>query len=146
VQALVVGVGNRNRGDDGVGPRVVDAVRARLAHVATYLAHGDLSDLVMRWEPEQQVIVVDAMVSGRPPGSIVEVNAVEEHLPIDSGLLSSHGVGLAEAVELARALDRLPARLTIFGVEAERFEHLGEIGTNVASAIDEVVDRIEALL
>ena len=146
MQALVVGVGNRNRGDDGVGPRVVDAVRARLAHVTTYLAHGDLSDLVMRWEPDQQVIVVDAMVSGRPPGSIVQVNAIEEHLPIGSGLLSSHGVGLAEAVELARVLDRLPATLTIFGVEAEQFEYLGEIGTNVASAIDEVVDRIEALI
>lgn len=146
MQALVVGVGNRDRGDDGVGPRVVDAVRVRLAHVATYLAHGDLSDLVMRWEPEQQVIVVDAIVSGRPPGSIVEVNAVEEHLQIDSGLLSSHGVGLAEAVELARVLDRLPATLTIIGVEAEQFEHLGEIGTDVASAIDEVVDRIEALI
>jgi hydrogenase maturation protease len=146
VRALVVGVGNRNRGDDGVGPRVVDAVRARLAHVSTYLAHGDLSDLVMRWEPDQRVIVVDAMVSGRPPGSIVQVNAIEEQLPIDGGLLSSHGVGLAEAVELARVLDRLPATLTIFGVEAEQFEHLGKVGTNVASAIDEVVDRIEALI
>jgi len=146
MQTLVVGVGNRSRGDDSAGPRVVDAVQARLAHVATYLAHGDLSDLVMRWDPEQHVIVVDAMVSGRPPGSIVEVNAVEEHLPIGSGILSSHGVGLAEAVELARVLDRLPARLTIFAVEAERFEHFGEIGADMTTAIDEVVDRIEALI
>lgn len=146
MQTLVVGVGNRSRGDDSVGPRVVDAVQARLAHVATYLAHGDLSDLVMRWDLEEHVIVVDAMVSGRPPGSIVEVDALAERLRIDDDLLSSHGVGLAEAVELARALDRLPARLTILAVEAEQFEHFGEVGADLTNAIGQVVDRIEALI
>jgi len=40
----------------------------------------------------------------------------------------------------------LPARLTIFAVEAERFEHFGEIGADMTTAIDEVVDRIEALI
>jgi len=144
---LVIGVGNRDRGDDGVGPLVADAVRGRCGgSVLVHVAEGDLSDLPMRWEPDQDVIVVDATVGGRSPGEVSVIDALADGLRLESGLLSSHGIGLAEAVELGRILGRLPRSLVIFGVEAKRFEHFEPVADEVASAVPDLVERIVALV
>lgn len=144
---LVIGVGNRDRGDDGVGPLVADAVRARCdGRVLVHVAEGDLSDLPMRWEPDQDVVVIDATVSGRSPGEVSVVDALIDGLQIEGGLLSSHGIGLAEAVELGRILGRLPRSLVIFGVEAKRFEHFEPVADEVAGAVPGLVERIVALI
>ena len=144
---LVIGVGNRDRGDDGIGPLVADAVRGRCgSRVLVHVAEGDLSDLPMRWEPDQAVIVVDATVSGRSPGDVTMVDALVDGLPVENGLLSSHGIGLAEAVELGRVLGRLPRSLVIFGVEAKRFEHFEPVADEVARAVPALVERISALV
>lgn len=146
-QALVIGVGNRDRGDDAIGPVVVDVVRERFDdRYATCVVEGDLSDLSLSWHQDQDVVIVDAMVSGRPAGDVWEFDALEEQLRIDSGLLSSHGVGLAEAIELARILDRLPRSLTIIAIEATTFGQFDELTPEVAGAADRVVDRIEKLI
>ena len=133
---FVIGVGNRDRGDDGVGPLVVDEIRKRWPGVKTYVAEGDLSDLAIRWRSDQSVVVVDAMHSGRPVGSIIEIDALIESLPTEQGLLSSHGVGLAEAIELARLLNRLPSELKVIGVEARSFKQFDPVSPEVAEAIE----------
>jgi hydrogenase maturation protease len=142
---LVIGVGNRDRGDDAVGPLVADAFADR-DDVDTFVAEGDLSDLVLRWERSRHVVIVDALASGRRPGTVVHIDALGERLPIDVGLVSSHGVGLAEAIELGRVLDRLPQRLEIIGVEATAFGQFDEVTAEIAHAIPLIVERIERLL
>jgi len=144
---LVIGVGNRDRGDDAIGPLVIDAIQQqRPDGVETLTLEGDLSDLGLRWQPDQTVIVVDAMRSGRQPGTIVTMDGLDHELKPDDGLISTHGMGLAEAIELARLLDRLPRALTIFGVEAETFELMRPVCPAVAAAIDELAGRIPAFI
>ena len=135
---FVIGVGNRDRGDDGVGPLVVDEIRRCCPEIETFVAEGDLSDLAMRWEADQSVVIIDAISSGRPVGTIVEIDALAEQLPTQQGLLSSHGVGLAEAVELARLLDRLPRQLKVIGVEAKSFNQFDPVTPEVAAAIKQL--------
>ncbi len=142
---LVIGVGNRDRGDDAVGPVVADLFAGRDG-VATFVAEGDLSDLSLRWERDQRVVIVDAMSSGCRPATIVPIDALDERLPIDPGLVSSHGVGLAAAIELGRILDRLPEQLTIIAIEATAFELFGELTREVAEAIPLIVDHVERAL
>lgn len=140
---LVIGVGNRDRGDDAVGPVVVD--RLNRSHDGAYeclVADGDLSDLVLRWRPEQCVVIVDALMSGRSPGTIVEIDCLERPLEPQSGHLSSHGVGLSEAVELARVLGLLPNSLQVLAVEAEHFDHGAPLSDPVAHAADELLRRL----
>jgi len=144
---LIIGVGNRDRGDDAIGPLVVDAVSERFGdRCLTRIAEGDLSDLSLYWQQDQDVTIIDAMVSGRPPGHVFEIDAIEGKLEIDSGLLSSHGVGVAEAIELARVLGRLPRNLIIIGVEAVTFGQFDPLTEEVAVSVDRVVDRIGRLM
>lgn len=142
----MIGVGNRDRGDDALGPLVVDAVQAAGTVAETLIAEGDLSDLTLRWDTDQDVIIVDAMRSGACPGTILEIDAVAERLPNESQLLSSHGISLADAVELGRLLERMPRRLTVIGVEAKSFDDLAAINPVVAEAIPKVVMRINELI
>ncbi|MBT8240904.1 MAG: hydrogenase maturation protease, partial [Acidimicrobiia bacterium] len=143
--ALIVGVGNPSRGDDAVGPLVIESFRHRLGsgsgQIATKVLTGDLVDLVLSWRSDQDVVVVDAMMGGAPPGTIVETDGFD-HLPLPRGAISSHGVGITEAVNLARLLDRLPRSLTIIGVEAGSFGHFEPPSRAVKASIPEVVDRL----
>ncbi|MFW2382454.1 MAG: hydrogenase maturation protease [Acidimicrobiales bacterium] len=143
--ALVAGVGNPSRGDDAVGPLVVEAFRRRLgvesSRVETIVLIGDLIDLVLSWRSDQDVVVVDAMVGGGPPGTIRETDGLDGISPARAAV-SSHGVGITESVELARLLNRLPRSLSIIAVEASTFEHFEPPSPAVASSIPVVVDRL----
>jgi hydrogenase maturation protease len=141
----VVGVGNPHRGDDAVGPLVVEAVLKRLGSAAdrvdTVVIAGDLLDLVLGFGSEQEVIVVDAMVSGGRPGTIRETDALDDLGP-SGGVLSSHSFGIAEAVALARILERLPRSLSVIAIEAKHFGHFEPPSQEVSAAVSVVVDRI----
>ncbi len=145
---LVVGVGNRDRGDDGVGPAAVDAFEDALADhpvgdgIETRVLAGDLSDLVVLWGADRDVIVIDAAVDHRPPGSVTVLDALANPLPHGRRPVSSHEFGLAAAVELARCLDRLPGSLTLIAVSIDETDLAGPLSGEVAAAIDVVVGRI----
>ena len=144
---LLIGVGNRDRGDDAVGPFVVDELRDRHdGHFDYLVAAGDLSDLALRWRREQSVTIVDAMMSGRQPGTTVEIDCLAHPLEVPTGHLSSHGVGLSDAIELGRSLELLPVALRVLAVEAEQFEHGAPLSSSVAAAAVKLVDRLPAIM
>ncbi len=123
---LVIGVGNRDRGDDALGPMVIDALARRRPtdapndRVDLAIIEGDLSSLPLRWTTAHEVVIVDAIVTGQPIGSVTTVDALAGGLEPSTGILSTHGIGLVDAIELGRLLDRLPASLTLIAVEAGR--------------------------
>jgi hydrogenase maturation protease len=141
---LVIGVGNRDRGDDGVGPAIADRV-ADLAGASLQVATStaDPSRLMDRWSGHDSVVIVDAVVDGHPAGTITVLDAIDQPLPTDVGSVSSHGFGVAAAVELARSLGRLPARLTVVGVSADHFDGdclTGPVSQAVAVAATRVLE------
>ena len=90
--ALVVGIGNPDRGDDGVGAAVATAVAShRLAGVS--VKHLREPVALLDEEPDYDlVIVVDAVLSRAEPGS-VSVREVDEHpLPDWAGTGGTHTV------------------------------------------------------
>ena len=141
---LVIGVGNRLRGDDAAGLLVADLLRGRLAKGAVVTSGGDATDLVMCWEEVDSVIVIDAMVSGRAPGTVVRHDVVSESLPVDAFAGSSHRFGLAEAVEISRALDTLPSRFVVYGIEVDATALGTPLSPQVVTAVHQVVEAVLA--
>jgi hydrogenase maturation protease len=66
-------------------------------------------------------------------------------LAADGGV-SSHGVGLAAALELAGALGRLPPRVIVFAIEGEQAGPGAGSSRTLASAVSEVVERVRSEL
>jgi hydrogenase maturation protease len=101
--------------------------------------------LVDRLAGADDVVVVDAMRSGRRPGHVSWFDAGRAPLPAAMARsASTHGWGVAEAIELARALGTLPARLTVVGIEGQDFSAGEGLSTPVTQAVRRVVDWLVA--
>lgn len=139
---LIIGLGNPWRGDDGVGPHVARAL-AGLSRpgVSVQNAAQDALSLIQAWQGVQQVYVIDAVQAGAKEGAILRLDALHDPLPT-VGAYSSHGLGLAEAVALARQLHRLPGRLTLIGIEAHCFAPGEGLCAAVREAEDKVLDEL----
>ena len=98
--------------------------------------------LVEAWSAAQGAVVVDAVSSGAAPGTIHRLDARRDPLPAELFRGSTHALSLVEAVELARALDRLPGRLLVYGIEGESFAVGGGLTAEVAQAVEEVVSEL----
>ena len=140
----VVGVGNDFRGDDGVGLEVVRLLRGVVEpEVALHACEGEPVALIDAWSDCDKVVLVDAMRSGAPAGTIRKLAAERDPLPPELGRPSTHLLGVAEAVELARALGRLPREVVVYAIEGERFDAGTELSPPVAAAAQRVAASIE---
>ena len=135
MSALVIGLGNPDRGDDAVGVQVARRVALDRPNVRV-LELDDPSEALDAWAAADTVVVADAVSSGGDPGCIHVVDAVARTLPAGSWAAGgTHALGLAAVVELGRALGRLPRRLVLVGVEAGRFDHGTPMSDAVAAAV-----------
>ena len=143
---IVVGVGNRSRGDDAVGIRVVERLKGS---VECYESNGDPSELIVLFGSAADVVVVDAMVSGSPPGTVTSTEialgtASSATVPLRSQA-STHGFGVFEALELARILGTIPSRLTVIGIEGANFSPGAPLSPMLERAVVQAADLIITL-
>jgi hydrogenase maturation protease len=144
-ERLLIGIGNAYRRDDGVGLSVIDALEGSLPpDVRLVHSDGDPSMLLDLWAGSPLTVVVDAVLGGGKPGTIYRFNG-RDRLPAPFFHHSTHVLGLSEAVDLARALEKLPDRLTIVGVEAGSMEHGKGLTPPVMRAVDRVADLVRRL-
>jgi hydrogenase maturation protease len=142
---LVVGIGNCDRGDDGVGPFITRGLRGRLPEgVEVRESGGEATRLLELLAGADAAWLVDAAVSGADPGTIRRLDAAHGPLPGTMLALSSHGLGLAQAVELARALGSLPRRLVVYAIEGAEFAPGAPLSPAVEAAALEVGSRLLA--
>ena len=143
---LVVGVGRAECGDDAVGTLVALEVAGRLgARVEVRSVGGDLTREIEDWQGRPLLVLIDAMHSGAPPGTVRRFDANAACLPdLGEPATSTHGLGLGPVLELARLLGYLPARLVVVAIEGRRFT----VGTlpspEVLSAVGAAVALVES--
>ena len=143
----MVGVGNAWAGDDAAGLLVARIVREGAPAGVTVLEHeGEPTALLDTWEGARLAVVVDATLGGGPPGDVQVLDATRAPLPASFTGTSTHAFGLAGAIELARAMGRLPQRLLVVGIEGERFEAGGRPGPAVTAALAPAAERVLALV
>lgn len=140
---VVVGVGNALRGDDAAGIAVVASLRGRVPEdVEVVECEQEPSRLLDAWSDAELALVVDACASGEPQGTIHRFDASSEPLPARVFRSSTHAFGVGDAVELARALDRLPQQVVVYGVEGGDFTPGSGLTPEVESAVARVADQI----
>ena len=140
---LVIGIGNDYRSDDGVGLAAIRALTAKhLPGIQLIECAGDGMNLLETWQAAQKVILIDAVSSGSKPGTIFRFNARSGPIPTQLSFHSTHAFGIAEALELGRALDQLPLYPLLFGIEGKNFAVGTSMSPEVEQAMQEVVDQV----
>lgn len=146
-RVVVVGVGNPWRGDDGVGPAVAGMVRACAAASVDVVdvvdVDGEMDRLMDAWDGADVAIVVDAVRTGARPGTVHRIYT-DGLAAVQSA--SSHGLGVRQAVAMGRALDRLPRRVVLVGVEGSSFVVGSALSAEVAAAVEPAARLVARLL
>jgi len=137
----VIGCGNAERGDDRAGLLVAERLRQLGFRAEAHI--GDSLSLFEKWSAADRVVVVDAVMTGAPPGTVFAWDRELPHVP-DGLSVSSHGFDIAKALELAQTLEKLPAHLRIYGIEGRQFELGSNLSPEVERAVEAVVQRIAA--
>lgn len=135
-KTIFIGVGNPFRSDDAAGGAVVRCLRGEIpSNIKVLEETGDGAELLEAWEGADCVILVDAVQSGAPPGTIHRLDARTEKLPGWFSHSSTHTFGVAEAIELARTMGDLPERLIVYGIEGLDFS----AGTQLSPEVAEII-------
>lgn len=141
---VVICLGNDLRGDDGVALEVARLLRPHLPpHADLVESDGDPTAVIEAWTGRPLAVVVDAVVSAAAPGTVH--HRTDLNVPA-SPRRSSHSLGLAEAVALGRALNRLPAALSFYGIEAADLTPGAPLTPPARAAAAQVADAIARAL
>ena len=144
IRLLVLGLGNVLLGDDGLGAAAVARVeRDYRIPPGVQLEDGGtlgLSLLGLLAESEH-VILVDAVRTGKRPGTMVRIDG-EEVMDAVRERLSPHQVGVADVLDVVRLLDYYPSSVTLLGLEPDRIELSVVRSSAVEAGLDTLVDAV----
>jgi hydrogenase maturation protease len=152
---VVIGVGQTLRGDDSVGPVVVEAWTEKYPQTAQdprvtvevcNLPGLGLLDFLIGLE---KAILVDAVLGGPSvsPGSLLHFcpSDLESFSPASG---SAHGWGVAETLKLAETLqmEDIPEQINILGIAAAQVELGAEMSPEVENAIPAAVEKLQEMV
>jgi hydrogenase maturation protease len=141
-RVVVIGVGTGYRHDDAAGLEVARRVRAAAPVGVDVREHeGEPAGLIEAWEGASVAYVVDAVRGTGGAGTIHRLEA-GDGIPDQPRRDSTHALALGEAVALARALDRLPARLVVIGIEGSDFSAGEGLSQPVTAAVTAVAGQL----
>lgn len=141
---LVLGIGNPLMGDDGVGIHVIELLAGtELPPNVTVKAAGLPGWGLPSWfDSKTNVILVDAMQMGEPPGTWKRFLPEEIRVEMESGTLSLHQTDLACGLALSQALDLLPENLLIYGIEPDGLEPGAPLSPAVTASLPKLIANI----
>ncbi len=135
---VVIGLGNRYRGDDGVGvAAAAELNRLALPGVRVVTDIVEPMSLLEAWSGARLAVVIDGAVGTPPRPGRVRRCDLSEAAPCDG--LSSHSIDIGRTHALGEALGRVPGELVLLTVEVADTGHGAGLTPRVERAVPEVV-------
>ena len=143
---LVIGIGNILMGDEGVGVRVIQEMDK-----ANWPDHIRLLDggtggfhLLQYLQENEHVIMVDATMDGKAPGSISVLHPkFSSDFP---SALTAHDIGLKDLIESVILTDQMP-EITLVTISISDVQYMRlELSPDVESSVPEVISTISKLI
>jgi len=144
MRILVLGIGNLVMADDGIGVRVVQLIeeRYRFPGQVTVLDGGTLGlDLLPRIEAAERLLIVDAVETGAPPGTLIRLAGEEIPQALETWL-SPHQIGLNDLLTVASLLGHAPEETVLWGVQPESVQLALGLSSPVAAQLEPLVGKV----
>jgi len=137
----VVGVGNRQRGDDGAGPRVIDArdPGAGGFWLDAGMAPENYLEPIAQWKPDT-ILIVDAVVFG---GDFGECRLLDRST-IESASVSTHAVSLGTLCDYL--INRTGARIQLLAIEPKSIGPVNRLSRPVECAVNALAQTLSSLI
>ena len=143
-KVLVLGIGNLVMSDDGVGVKVVQQLQReyRFAENVEIMDGGTLGlDLLPKLEGIDHLIVVDAVETGRKPGTCVRLAGEELPIALETKV-SPHQMGLKDLLSVAHLLGHSPGEMVLIGVQPGSIEMDIELTPEVDAVLQVLVGNV----
>lgn len=145
--AVLIGVGNGYRRDDGIGPALAAAIsELSLPGVSVIVSDGEPSRLLEAWSEARLAVVVDAIRrDGGVAGQFHRHCVTDGRMPAGwtpAGSASTHALGISEAIHLAQVVGRMPERLVVFAVEAADIGYGEHLSPPVSASLPELTQAV----
>ena len=134
--------------DDGVGVRVVNRLAAdyRFPPGVAVVDGGTLGlDLLPLLDGVDRLLIVDAVETGGPPGTLMRLEGEEIPMAFRTKL-SPHQMGLQDLLAVAELQGSRPREMVLWGVQPESIELGMELTPAVAARFDQLVEKVLAEL
>jgi hydrogenase maturation protease len=145
-EIIILGMGNKFFGDDGVGIVIAEKLKELLADIPqikveeTNWGGFRIIDLLSGYK---SAIIVDALKTGKKPAGFIHkldykdlINSVR--------MVSFHDVNFATAVEFAREMNiPMPEEISVFAIEIKESDHFSE---KLTGEVNAVVDKCVNLI
>lgn len=141
---LVIGVGNLLLRDEGVGIHIIRELQKRKLPPGVEVLDGGVGgwDLLHYFSRAEKVLILDAAEMGLEPGAVVRLDPGQLSMPGKEVPFSAHEIGLAEVIELGRALANDSLNIVIFGIQPKEISWGMELSPEVAAVIPQVITAV----
>jgi len=141
---LVLGIGNPLMGDDGTGIRVIEMLAREELPSNVIIREAGLPGwgLPSWFEGMTTVLMVDAMQMGLTPGSWKRFDQDELQIVMENNTLSLHQNDLACGLALSQAVDLLPEKLLLYGVEPADINPGDHLSPEVEASLPDLIKNI----
>ena len=145
----VIGVGNENRHDDGIGIVIARQLKKIVQpDLPVIEARREAMELFDSWKDTEKVILIDAVNGKEEVGKVYRFSATKNAFGCEFSNYSTHTFSLDQVIELARNLNELPPELIVYGIQGKNFtlgrglssELRGNITHIVGVIFDELLD------
>src|SRR5512143_2132560 len=144
MNVLVLGIGNVLMTDDSVGIRVINELERRFRFPENVeLLDGGTSgiELLSYIVNRDYLIIVDAIKSDFPPGTVVRVEG--EDVPAKfMTRISPHQLGLSDLLAAASLTGDVPENMVLFGMEPKRIELGFELSDEVKANFEKLLETV----
>ncbi|NOX89766.1 MAG: hydrogenase maturation protease [Calditrichaeota bacterium] len=139
----VIVLGNRLRGDDAIGPVVLDELKKQDIPIPVTLieAGSDAFTLLEHLNGKEPLIIVDCAQMGAVPGTVKRIGIDLENFNINEQMISLHGFSFSEVLSMARGLGAV-APCTVIGIQPESLNMGDELSAGVRAAIPRILNMI----
>lgn len=141
---LLMGLGNIILRDEGLGVRTYERLLERytLPPEVEAIDGGTLGlSLLAYLEDATDLLIIDAVRSGNPPGTIVRLEgaAIPTALTLK---MSMHQAGLQELLAISAIRGTTPQRIVLWGMEPAVMEPGLDLTESLAANLDTLVDAV----
>ncbi|MFW6138129.1 MAG: hydrogenase 3 maturation endopeptidase HyCI [Spirochaetota bacterium] len=140
-KVVILGVGNRLRGDDGAAPCLIDNIQGKVEALCINAESSPENYLgkIIKTAPDA-VVIVDAIHLGREPGEMEVLDPSE----LERGGISTHHLSLKMLVEFLGS--EIETEIRVLGVQPARIHMGDEMSSSVKKSLKALQEIITSTL
>lgn len=142
VRILVLGIGNILLSDEGAGVEVVNRLQKhyKIPETVEVVDGGTVGIELLPWlEGRTHIIIVDAVRSENPPGTVLRIDDVPAFF---QNKISPHQIGITDVLAMAYITDELPPNVSLIGIEPETLSDGIALSETVSEKIETMVEMV----